>query len=227
MERAEDARRRRETPLNSAEGLIRRIAGWRVHEGAPYRHFGEGYRGRDARRHHPRLPEWFPEPDADAVAAHCLSGTAARTHEGRPPHPPADDPRQPRPATRPGRRGRHRPVPPLLRRRPRPGDVARRHRHLPVRRGGGRPPSRTPPYTSGGARLHPITDRCGPCPYRPDDRTGERPCPVTSGYRVPVHRHRALPRGNHRTARAVAGPDRPGDPGEVPAPVRECGDTPP
>jgi len=61
----------------------------------------------------------------------------------------------------------------------------------------------TKPYTSGGAYVHRMSDLCGPCRYRPGDRTGERACPYTSGYWAFLDRHRERLVHNHRTARPV------------------------
>lgn len=69
--------------------------------------------------------------------------------------------------------------------------------------------------SSAGAYLNGMSDLCRPCAYRPGDRTGERACPFTAGYWAFVHRHRALLAANHRTARAVGGPDRLDDLPEV------------
>ncbi len=53
-----------------------------------------------------------------------------------------------------------------------------------------------------------MSDLCGPCAYRPTDRTGEHACPYTAGYWAFLHRHRESLGSNHRMARAVKGLDR-------------------
>ncbi|MQS09865.1 cryptochrome/photolyase family protein [Streptomyces alkaliphilus] len=226
VDRAEDAWRRGVVPLNSAEGFIRQIAGWREYVWALYWHFGEEYRRSNALRHHAPLPGWFLELDADAVTARCLADTLARVRDtGWTHHIP-----------RLMILGSH-----ALQSGWDPAAVTDWfHRcfvdghdwvMLPNVIGmsqyadGGR--MTTKPYTSGGAHLHRMTDHCGSCAHRPGERTGERACPFTTGYWAFVHRHRALLRGNHRTARAVAGLDRLGDLEEVLARHRERGDTPP
>lgn len=73
----------------------------------------------------------------------------------------------------------------------------------------------TKPYASGGAYINTMSDLCGPCAYRPTERTGGRACPYTAGYWEFVHRHRERLSHNYRTARAVKQLERLGDLDEV------------
>jgi deoxyribodipyrimidine photolyase-related protein len=70
------------------------------------------------------------------------------------------------------------------------------------------------PYAAGGRYVQRMSDHCGRCAYRPTDRVGERACPFTVLYWDFVARHAQRLRANPRTSRAVAGLERL-DPGEV------------
>ncbi|MET7286993.1 cryptochrome/photolyase family protein [Streptomyces sp. NPDC005573] len=204
---AEDAWRAGRAPVNSVEGFVRQIAGWREYVWQLYWYFGDDYRHHNALRHHAPLPEWFKELDADAVAARCLSTVLAQVRDTGWTH--------------------HIPRLMVL------GSFALQHGWdprevtdwfhrcfvdgydwvmLPNVTGmsqyadGGR--MTTKPYTSGGAYIHRMSDLCDGCVYRPGERTGERACPFTTGYWSFVHRHRKLLAGNPRTAQAVHGLDR-------------------
>lgn len=210
VERAEGAWRAGAAPVNSVEGFVRQIAGWREYVWQLYWYFGEDYRRRNALRHHAPLPEWFLELDAGAVTAHCLATVLAQVRDtGWTHHIP-----------RLMLLGSH-----ALQQGWDPAAVTDWfHRcfvdgydwvMLPNVVGmsqyadGGR--MTTKPYTSGGAYVHRMSDLCGPCAYRPTDRTGDRACPFTAGYWAFLHRHRARLEGNPRMTRAVRGLDRLGD----------------
>lgn len=79
--RAEQAWRDGAAPLNSVEGFVRQIAGWREYVWHLYWHFGEEYRGRNALGHREPLPGWFLDLDADAVTARCLSTVLAQVRD--------------------------------------------------------------------------------------------------------------------------------------------------
>ncbi|WP_308405488.1 cryptochrome/photolyase family protein [Streptomyces tardus] len=204
---AEAAWRAGEVPLNSAEGFVRQIAGWREYVWQLYWHFGEEYRDRNALHHTAELPDWFLELDAEAVTARCLSTVLAQVRDtGWTHHIP-----------RLMVLGSH-----ALQSGWDPRAVTDWfHRcfvdgydwvMLPNVVGmsqyadGGR--MTTKPYTSGGAYLNRMTDLCGPCAYRPDHRTGGRACPFTAGYWAFLHRHRERLVHNPRMARPVHGLDR-------------------
>ncbi|MFF4648399.1 cryptochrome/photolyase family protein [Streptomyces sp. NPDC001380] len=205
--RAERALHDGTAPLNSVEGFVRQVAGWREYVWHLYWHFGEDYRGRNELGHGAPLPQWFLDLDADAVGARCLSTVLAQVRDTGWTH--------------------HIPRLMVL------GSLALQrgwdpaavtdwfHRcfvdgydwvMLPNVVGmsqyadGGL--MTTKPYTSGGAYINRMSDLCRPCPYRPQERTGERACPYTAGYWAFLHRHRERLARNHRTARAVHGLDR-------------------
>ncbi|WP_327265207.1 cryptochrome/photolyase family protein [Streptomyces sp. NBC_01232] len=207
VSRAETAWRTGRAPLNSAEGFIRQVAGWREYVWHLYWHFGEDYRKSNALGHTAPLPAWWVSLDADAVSAHCLSTVLRQVRDTGWTH--------------------HIPRLMVL------GSYALQrgwdpealtdwfHRSfvdgydwvmLPNVVGmsqyadGGR--MTTKPYTSGGAYINRMSDLCGPCRYRPGSRVGEDACPFTAGYWSFLHRHQALLRHNARTAGAVRGLDR-------------------
>ena len=207
VDRAEQAWRDGSAPLNSVEGFVRQIAGWREYVWHLYWHFGEDYRHRNALGHRKLLPGWLLELDADAVTARCLATVLGQVRDTGWTH---HIPRLMVLGSRALQDGLD------------PAEVTDWfHRcfvdgydwvMLPNVVGmsqyadGGR--MTTKPYTSGGAYINRMSDLCGPCAYRPTERVGERACPYTAGYWAFLHRHRELLAGNHRMARAVRGLDR-------------------
>lgn len=207
VERAERAYRSGDAPLNSVEGFVRQIAGWREYVWHLYWHFGDDYRHRNALRHTARLPDWFLDLDADAVTANCLSTVLAQVRDtGWTHHIPRlmvlgsralQDGWDPAAVTD----WFHRcfvdgydwvMVPNVV------GMSQYADDGLMT----------TKPYTSGGAYINRMSDLCGPCAYRPTHRTGDHACPYTTGYWAFLHRHRTRLAANPRTARAVKGLDR-------------------
>lgn len=226
VEAAEQAYREGDAPLNSVEGFVRQIAGWREYVWHLYWHFGEEYRHRNALRHTTPLPDWFLDLDADAVTANCLSTVLAQVRDTGWTH---HIPRLMVLGSRALQDGWD------------PAAVTDWfHRcfvdgydwvMLPNVTGmsqyadGGR--MTTKPYTSGGAYINKMSDFCAPCAYRPTDRTGDEACPYTAGYWSFLHRHRTRLAANHRTARAVKGLDRLKDLRELLEETSQRGDTPP
>ncbi len=210
VEAAEAAYRAGEAPLNSVEGYVRQVAGWREYMWNLYWYLGPGYRDSNALGHRAPVPDWFADLDADAVQARCLSTTLAQVRDrGWVHHIP-----------RLMVLGNH-----ALQRGWDPAAVTDWfHRcfvdaydwvmltnviGMSQYADGGR--VTTKPYASGGAYINTMSDLCGPCAYRPAERTGERACPYTAGYWEFVHRHRERLAHNHRTARAVKQLERLGD----------------
>ncbi|MFE2011391.1 cryptochrome/photolyase family protein [Streptomyces sp. NPDC059491] len=226
VEGAEAAWRAGEAPLNSVEGFVRQIAGWREYVWQLYWYFGEEYRTSNALGHTAPLPDWWDELDADAVSARCLSTVLRQVRDTGWTH--------------------H--IPRLmvlgnfaLQRGWDPAAVTDWfHRSfvdgydwvmLPNVVGmsqyadGGR--MTTKPYTSGGAYIDRMSDLCGPCAYRPDRRVGADACPFTAGYWNFLHRHRGALSRNARISRAVHGLDRLKDLSELLEQERDRGEGPP
>ena len=204
---AEQAYRDGEARLNSVEGFVRQILGWREYIWHLYWHFGKGYSTRNEMDHRTPLPTWWTELDGDAVSAACLSETLKGVRDrGWVHHIP-----------RLMVLGNH-----ALQREYRPGalsewfttsfvdgfawvmppNVVGMSQHAD----GGK--LATKPYSSGGAYINKMSDHCGDCVFDPKVRVGEKACPFTAGYWQFVHRHQDLLRANQRTARAVATMDR-------------------
>ncbi|MFF0729800.1 cryptochrome/photolyase family protein [Streptomyces sp. NPDC004134] len=226
VERAEAEWRAGRAPLNSVEGFVRQIAGWREYVWHLYWHFGEDYRRSNTLRHTTPLPGWWRDLDAEAVRARCLRTVLAQVRDTGWTH--------------------H--IPRLmilgsyaLQRGWDPAEVTDWfHRcfvdgydwvMIPNVIGmsqyadGGR--MTTKPYTSGGAYVNRMSDLCGPCHYRPGDRTGERACPFTAGYWTFLDHHRDRLKDNPRTARPLAGLDRLDDLTDVRRQERKRGNAPP
>ncbi|WP_409055397.1 cryptochrome/photolyase family protein [Streptomyces sp. SYP-A7185] len=226
VERAEAAWRAGNAPLNSVEGFVRQIAGWREYVWQLYWYFGDDYRHSNVLRHTGALPDWWNDLDADALEARCLRTTLAQVRDTGWTH------HIPRLMILGGY---------ALQRGWDPAAVTDWfHRcfvdgydwvmvpnvvGMSQYADGGR--MTTKPYTSGGAYVNRMSDLCGPCAYRPGDRTGEYACPYTAGYWMFIDRHQKRLAGNHRTARAVHQLDRIADLPEALRQERARGDAPP
>jgi deoxyribodipyrimidine photolyase-related protein len=193
--------------LNSVEGFVRQVLGWREYIWHLYWHFGKDYHRNNELGAERRLPRWWTELDGDAVTAACLSHTLNEVRDrGWVHHIP-----------RLMILGNH-----ALQRGYRPSELSEWFTTsfvdgfawvmppnvvgMSQHADGGR--LATKPYASGGAYLNRMTDHCGDCAFDPKVRVGEKACPFTAGYWQFVHRHADLLRANHRTARAVATMDR-------------------
>jgi len=226
VEQAEAAWRAGRAPLNSVEGFVRQVAGWREYVWQLYWYFGEEYRHSNVLRHTAPLPDWWNDLDADDVRARCLKTVLAQVRDSGWTH--------------------HIPRLMIL------GSYALQHGWDPAAvtdwfhrcfvdgydwvmvpnvvgmsqyADGGR--MTTKPYTSGGAYVNRMSDLCGPCVYHPGDRTGAHACPYTAAYWSFLDRHRARLEHNHRTVRAVRGLDRLPDLAEIRRQERARGDAPP
>ena len=79
----------------------------------------------------------------------------------------------------------------------------------------------TKPYVSGGAYVNRMSDYCRGCRYDPRRRTGEDACPITTLYWDFLARHRERLAGNNRMARPLANLDRLSDLDDVRARAAE------
>jgi (6-4)DNA photolyase len=193
--------------LNSVEGFVRQVLGWREYIWHLYWHFGKGYHRANVLHARNALPSWWTELDGDAVTAACLSHTLNEVRDrGWVHHIP-----------RLMILGNH-----ALQRGYRPSELSEWFTTsfvdgfawvmppnvvgMSQHADGGR--LATKPYASGGAYLNRMTDHCGDCAFDPKVRVGEKACPFTAGYWQFVHRHADRLRANQRTARAVASMER-------------------
>ena len=66
----------------------------------------------------------------------------------------------------------------------------------------------TKPYASGGAYINRMSDYCGACRFNPRNRVGEDACPFTTLYWDFMARNAKILGGNHRMARPLANLER-------------------
>lgn len=78
------------------------------------------------------------------------------------------------------------------------------------------------PYVAGGAYIDRMSNYCSECRYRPTERTGSRACPFTVLYWRFVDRHAEALAANPRTALMARGVERFGEEGR--AAIRAMGD---
>jgi len=224
---AEDAYRSGRAPLNSVEGYVRQVIGWREYVWSLYWHFPQGYRDRNALEAHSDLPEWFRTLDAEQeVTANCLGSVLRDLRE----------------------RGWVHHIPRLmvlgnyaLQRGWDPRQVTAWFHEvfvdgydwvmLPNVTGmsqhadGGL--MTTKPYAAGGAYINRMSDYCGSCAYDPKVRVGETACPFTAGYWAFLDRNAERLSGNHRMRQPLAGLGRLRDRPELVAQEQTRGDDPP
>jgi deoxyribodipyrimidine photolyase-related protein len=202
---AEQAYRDGAAPLQSVEGYIRQLIGWRDYVWNIYWHVEEpDYRKRNYLAAHEQIPRWFLELDADAVEARCLSDVLRGLRDRAWVH--------------------HIPRLMVL------GNYALQrgwnpeqlmdwfHRcfidgydwvMLPNIVGmsqhadGGL--MATKPYAAGGAYIDRMSDYCAGCVFDPKVRLGERACPYTAGYWWFLSRNESRLAGNARMRRPLQG----------------------
>jgi len=208
VEQAESAYRSGDAPLQSVEGFVRQLIGWRDYIWHLYWHFGQDYRHRNgllARRH---VPAWFADLDAaGSVQARCLSEVLRGVRE----------------------QGWVHHIPRLMvlgnyamQRGWRPDEVTDWfHRSfvdgydwvmvanvigMSQHADGGL--LATKPYAAGGAYIDKMSDFCGGCRYNPRKRTGDDACPFTAGYWWFLDRNAERLHGNQRIARQLSARNR-------------------
>jgi len=224
---AEGAYRAGQAPLNSVEGYVRQVLGWREYVWSLYWHFPRDYRRRNALQAHEELPEWFRTLDADGeVTANCLASVLRDLRE----------------------RGWVHHIPRLmvlgnyaLQRGWDPAQVTAWFAEafvdgydwvmLPNVTGmsqhadGGL--MTTKPYASGGAYINRMSDYCRPCAYDPKVRVGPTACPFTAGYWAFLDRNADRLAGNLRMRQPLQGLTRLKDRQELVAQEQERGTSAP
>jgi deoxyribodipyrimidine photolyase-related protein len=215
IEAALDRYHRGVVPLNSVEGFIRQIAGWRDWVWHLYWHLGRGYVEQSNYFGHKNpVPEALATLNPDLVQAKCVSHVLSEVRDRGWSHH----------INRLMVLGNH-----ALQRgiQPEalndwfvdafvdgtpwvmPANVVGMSQHAD----GGT--VATKPYLSGGSYLKKMTQYCQGCPFKPDVRVGGDACPFTGGYWAFLDRHRELLRTNHRMAQPLAGLARLADRDEV------------
>ena len=194
-------------PLNSVEGFVRQVMGWRDYIWHMYWHLGRDFRHLNFLAAHEPVPEWLAELDDTAVDAACLSDVLGDLR----------------------RDGWVHHIPRLmvlsnyaLQRGIDPeamtdwfhrtfvdgydwvmvANVVGMSQHAD----GG--VLATKPYAAGGAYIDRMSDYCGGCRYNPKKRLGEDACPYTAGYWAFLDRNRERLGGNSRMRRPLQGLDR-------------------
>lgn len=205
IERALERYRQGTVPLNSVEGFIRQIAGWRDWVWHLYWHLGPDYVERsNYLSHHAPLPEEFSALKPELVRSHCVKTVLQEVHDRGWSHH----------INRLMVLGNHalqRGIDPAALNQwfvdafvdgtpwVMPANVVGMSQHAD----GG--VVATKPYTSGGAYIKKMTQYCQGCPFRADVRVGDNACPFSAGYWAFLHRHRELLRRNHRMSKPLAG----------------------
>ncbi|WP_353648617.1 cryptochrome/photolyase family protein [Nakamurella sp. A5-74] len=207
VHRVEKAHAAGDVPLQSAEGFIRQLIGWRDYVWHLYWYLPRDYRSRNHLAARRKLPAWFAELDADAVEAACLKDVLAGVRD----------------------HGWVHHIPRLmvlgsyaLQRGWSPAEVLDWFHRCFVDgydwvmlanvigmsqfADGG--VMATKPYTSGGAYVNRMSDYCGGCRYSPKIRVGEKACPFTAGYWWFLSRNSERLQGNFRLAQPLKGLQR-------------------
>src|ERR687893_326996 len=194
-------------PLNSVEGFVRQVMGWRDYIWHTYWHFGRDFRHANALAAHEPVPEWLADLDDGAVDAACLSDVLGDLRrDGWVHHIPR--------LMVLGNYALQRGIDPLamtdwFHRTFVDGydwvmvaNVVGMSQHAD----GGL--LATKPYAAGGAYIDRMSDYCGGCRYDPRKRLGEDACPFTAGYWAFLERNRERLGPNQRMRRALQGLDR-------------------
>lgn len=199
-------------PLESCEGFIRQVIGWREYVNGLYWHFGDDYRHANALAATRAVPIAITEPGATSMA--CVGTIVSDIDQ----------------------RGWVHHIPRLmvlanlaLIAGISPSDFLSWMRRvfidaadwvmvpnvigMGVHADGGR--MMTKPYAAGGAYISRMGRYCGSCAFDPRKRTGEDACPFTTLYWDFLDRNRSQFEGNARMAQQVRGLDRLSDLPEV------------
>ncbi|PRY43216.1 deoxyribodipyrimidine photolyase-related protein [Geodermatophilus tzadiensis] len=194
-------------PLNSVEGFVRQVMGWRDYIWHTYWHFGRHYRHANVLRATEPVPAWMADLDDTAVDAACLSGVLGDLRrDGWVHHIPR--------LMVLGNYALQRGIDPLamtdwFHRTFVDGyDWVMVANVVGMSQHGDGGALATKPYAAGGAYIDRMSDYCRGCPYDPRQRLGEDACPYTAGYWAFLERNRERLAGNQRMRRPLQGLDR-------------------
>ena len=192
-------------PIESAEGFIRQIIGWREYVNGMYWFLGPDYRNNNQLKANRKLLPLFIDPDATQM--NCLKETVCDINERAWVH--------------------HIPRLMLLSNLAlvtgtNPQEFLEWMREvfidanewvmvpnvigMGVHADGGQ--LMTKPYAAGGAYISRMSNYCKPCVYNPKLRTGETACPFTTLYWDFLDRHKETFAKNHRMSQQVFGLNR-------------------
>ncbi|AMM22200.1 deoxyribodipyrimidine photolyase [Frondihabitans sp. PAMC 28766] len=208
-------------PLNSVEGFVRQVAGWRDYVWHLYWYLGEGYAvSHNALHATESLPAAFWQLRPDEIEENCLHHVVDAVRE----HGWAHHIQRLMVLGNWALQRGYDPVelnswfidmfvdgtPWVM-----PANVVGMSQHAD----GGI--VATKPYASGGAYIDRMTDYCGSCRFSPKKRLGPDACPFTAGYWAFLDRTEPLLAANHRMAQPLAGLRRLADREQVVAQERE------
>ena len=195
-------------PLNSVEGFIRQIMGWRDFIWHLYWHFGEEYiLSSNELSANKDIPDWMSQLNSDEPKAQCLKQITSDLSErawlhhiqrlmilGNWTMQQGVNPQQ---------------LVDWFDRMFIDGHqwvMAANVIGMSQYADGGR--MSTKPYAAGGAYLNKMTDFCKSCVFKPEVRVGPTACPFTAGYWKFINQHQARFVKNPRMSRAVYGLNR-------------------
>ena len=208
--RVEERYRQGLARLESVEGFIRQVIGWRDYVWQLYWHFGEDYVRLNELGAAKELPLSIKNLDATAVQANCVKQTITDVDDHSWAH--------------------HIPRLMIL------GNLILQRGYDPKAANDwfidafadGTPwvmPANvigmalyadgglmsTKPYAAGGSYINRMSNYCSGCPFDPKLRVGEKACPMTAGYWDFIGRHQERFSKNHRMFQVMAGYRRLGD----------------
>ncbi len=194
-------------PLNSVEGFVRQVMGWRDYIWHMYWHLGRGFRARNHLGAHEGVPSWLADLDAAAVDAGCLSDVLGDLRrDGWVHHIPR--------LMVLGNYALQRGIDPSAMTDWFHESFVDGYEWVMVANVVGMSQHAdggvlaTKPYASGGAYIDRMSDYCGDCRFDPKKRLGEDACPFTAGYWAFLDRTRDRLAGNQRMRRPLQGLDR-------------------
>ncbi|MCV2489698.1 cryptochrome/photolyase family protein [Geodermatophilus sp. YIM 151500] len=194
-------------PLNSVEGFVRQVMGWRDYVWHVYWWLGRDFRHANFLRAREPVPGWLADLDATRVDAACLADVLADLRrDGWVHHIPR--------LMVLGNYALQRGIDPeamtdWFHRSFVDGyDWVMVANVVGMSQHGDGGLLATKPYAAGGAYIDRMSDYCGGCPYDPRRRLGDDACPFTGGYWAFLDRVRSRLAGNQRMRRALAGLDR-------------------
>ncbi|OLR91341.1 cryptochrome/photolyase family protein [Actinokineospora bangkokensis] len=203
VQAAEERYRSGDAPLNSVEGFIRQVIGWREYTWHLYWHHGRAYLRKNHLRAHTHLPDWWAELEHEPVTAACLSTALRGVRERGWVHH----------IQRLMILGNH-----ALQRGYHPAELTDWFATafvdgfpwvMPVNVIGMSQHAdggliATKPYASGGAYIDRMSDHCAGCAFDPRKRLGDDACPYTAGYWAFLKQNADALAGNHRMSRPLA-----------------------